>query len=1024
MNRPALLLLVAVTVVVLDLLVSSSVSAEFTGLHHHHHIHSANKDVSDEVSHRCIHDSHIIPSMQDRPIIVGSETSGREGAALAQAGIRIMLKVDDLSTPGKFCQSASGTVPDYIGGSIACTADTVLSDAQRTELVSKILPAAVQRLTAAIQVETMTANIVPASSTTCGSNGITISSADTTSGIPNADLVIYIAAAPIASVGTIAFASFCQLHGSTMRPTIGKAVFSPKYIKGLFDSDASYRETMITTAMHEILHAMGFSWQFFSNDFFKSGGPRIVGNVTRRGKTVFFISGANAVKAAQDHLNCSTQSDLAELEDQGGSGTSQSHTERRLFFLDVMNGIASPKAVLSSITLGIMHDSGYYFPVYSQAGTLIWGKGVGCTFANDKCVNGGLANGAEFFCFAEGDGCTFDNTSVGSCSLQTHANDIPETYFRYYPGDPKRGGSTGDLMDACPFVRPYSDYECPSTSRAASESERILGYRFGSGSRCVKAPNLIKAGFTAAASAYRCLGVTCHIGNYISMTLSDGSTATCPLTGAAGAAAMPAGWNGAIECPSFRDYCTGVALAAGGTPAPAAPSTSSPTTSATTTVITLLSDLASASTTAAPPTPAPLFRSDPGFVFTISGGLALFRILASPSNAEKLSEALRKDLSAALGVPESAITIQSVVRSDGTSNAALTKATVRATVIPQNMMGVIDGQRLVATVDTVAPAWLANTNALHLGEGSASGVFFESVAPLTNSSNLARDTVCSHGCRLFIVACIIFGTVILAWIGFLGHSIYRFFVPYVEPPPQQPAEPSTSSSPATATAGPRPAGIAPDSKIQEQQQQQQQSQSQGRYSSIRQQQQQQQPDDIAQDVSSPPRSSAAAAAALSEPASLTPSSVISPIAGPAAAGKRSQSGGGAAAATNEPFASPPSSVAETNNIVDNNSGAIASRNINNNAAAPVTVKAQPTKSSFYNPAGQVPASSIAPAVPAATAANFRVKMPPPAVPARPTGAAVSRPQQQRQQQQQAGDRESVPAGLIPSPTTTTTGHSQ
>jgi hypothetical protein len=69
------------------------------------------------------------------------------------------------------------------------------------------------------------------------------------------------------------------------------------------------------------------------------------------------------------------------------------HWEKTLFGNEMMTASGSENSILSSITLGLLEDSGWYKVDYNMAGNLVWGKGQGCAFLD-------LSNGHNFkeFC--------------------------------------------------------------------------------------------------------------------------------------------------------------------------------------------------------------------------------------------------------------------------------------------------------------------------------------------------------------------------------------------------------------------------------------------------------------------------------------------------------------------------------------------------------------------------------------------------------------------------------------------------
>ena len=83
--------------------------------------------------------------------------------------------------------------------------------------------------------------------------------------------------------------------------------------------------------------------------------------------------------------------------------------------------VNTAKPVYSRITLALLEDSGWYYPDYSKAQHLSWGKGRGCAFATKSCMEL-MEEGESSFCGSVMEGgvktsCTADLTAVGSCNL-------------------------------------------------------------------------------------------------------------------------------------------------------------------------------------------------------------------------------------------------------------------------------------------------------------------------------------------------------------------------------------------------------------------------------------------------------------------------------------------------------------------------------------------------------------------------------------------------------------------------------
>ena len=121
------------------------------------------------------------------------------------------------------------------------------------------------------------------------------------------------------------------------------------------------------------------------------------------------------------HYNCNKLSG-AELEDQGEEGTALTHWEKRLFEVrklnhtnhlyfrimfhyynnkqnthtfhlhfscyqnEAMTGTHTQNPIYSRITMALMEDTGWYMPNYELADDLKWGRGLGCDFALQSCL--------------------------------------------------------------------------------------------------------------------------------------------------------------------------------------------------------------------------------------------------------------------------------------------------------------------------------------------------------------------------------------------------------------------------------------------------------------------------------------------------------------------------------------------------------------------------------------------------------------------------------------------------------------
>jgi hypothetical protein len=129
------------------------------------------------------------------------------------------------------------------------------------------------------------------------------------------------------------------------------------------------------------------------------------------------------------------------------------------FYPEMLSGVISPTTnVLSTLTLALMEDTGWYKANYTQASANPWGLNAGCDFVNGACMI--PADPPEipeysrgFFC-NEGSarGCSPEMTHKMACTVIDYDYIIPKVLppskFSYFPSTPTRGGPRQG--DYCP----------------------------------------------------------------------------------------------------------------------------------------------------------------------------------------------------------------------------------------------------------------------------------------------------------------------------------------------------------------------------------------------------------------------------------------------------------------------------------------------------------------------------------------------------------------------------------------------
>ena len=223
-----------------------------------------------------------------------------------------------------------------------CGPSDVLSDAQREYVTGTILPAALQFFTDTLAVVPVVGRLalnhpIPESSCVSPAEGIcneficcdsNFPPADKANGVPNSDFHVYVTARPT-SGNIIAWALTCQAD-QYGRPTAGQINFGP----GLLSTDATQLAQQLSTAIHELTHALGFSASAFST--WRSPGSDVVWSGTLNGVAVNALITPNIATAASAQFGCLSGSWTPMpagglLEDYGGSGTVGSHWKKRVF---------------------------------------------------------------------------------------------------------------------------------------------------------------------------------------------------------------------------------------------------------------------------------------------------------------------------------------------------------------------------------------------------------------------------------------------------------------------------------------------------------------------------------------------------------------------------------------------------------------------------------------------------------------------------------------------------------------------
>jgi hypothetical protein len=215
------------------------------------------------------------------------------------------------------------------------------------------------------------------------------------------------------------------------------------------------------------------------------------------------------------------------------------HWERRLFKSDLMNPVVdglefNPR--ISTTTLAYFADSGWYQVDLSRTSlSASWGRGAGCAFVEENCINNDgqvPASYEPYFCnegpgidsegyATEINGCTPDLTRKASCSIGQYVSELPPEYqyFNYTHG--ANVGGSDAFMDYCPVFSGFSNGLCSdSRNEALIRINRME--RFGSrNSRCLACQD------KSSTKVALCLPIACVVDDRSLRVQIDGIWRVC-----------------------------------------------------------------------------------------------------------------------------------------------------------------------------------------------------------------------------------------------------------------------------------------------------------------------------------------------------------------------------------------------------------------------------------------------------------------------------------------------------------------
>jgi leishmanolysin len=329
---------------------------------------------------------------------------------------------------------------------------------------------------------------------------------------------------------TVASARYCTSASGSRRPTIAMVTFNTYQVKPA-NGNILLHERHQYLLIHEMMHSFGVSGSLFSYFLDANGNTRRghIKSVSLNGSTRKVIDVDFLTERARKHFGCSTLPGLY-LEDDGGSGTTGSHLDKKFFMYEVMTSGTYYGRRVTQFSLGILEASGWYSPDYSFAEPFFYGQGQGCSFFTKSCSS----NTAYFdeFCTGSSRGCSHVGRSGSRC----------------YSGD--------SLSDGCRYQLPDLDYDCENSD--AEDYARLPDLQVfgrGAGSKCFM--GTLNTRKSSSATSF-CFKYSCNgSGSNTQLNVQVGSkTLTCSREGPL----LVDGYYGSINCPDPQTFCNTVGV--------------------------------------------------------------------------------------------------------------------------------------------------------------------------------------------------------------------------------------------------------------------------------------------------------------------------------------------------------------------------------------------------------------------------------------------------------------------------------
>lgn len=450
--------------------------------------------------------------------------------------IRFKVFTGALNDTNKYCNETGVSRTNFINKNLMCGDADILTPEKKKIYQDIIIPRAIKLHAERLLVKPVSGKLVVPTSLPLPCSLFSIPKEHKSTGVDNADMILYAAAGPMD--GGVAWAMTCATLKDNNRPSVGVMNYNPGQIVE--------KELAVRILAHEIAHALGFVYRAMDSKGILSVDYGVRGKYSLR-----IVSGNNTRMKAREHFGCD---EIAGMELAATLTRPGSHWNRR-HALDELMSTTVRAGRYTALTMAAFVDLGYFRANWSMAEPMSWGNNTGCDFLQTKCEGNKSFSDKypNMFCGAD-DGkmlrCTSDRHYVGRCTNATFV---------------WRGGA----RDKCPVVASFFGTVKGETdsvlSRCSNASVDFLpGSLVGNNSWCLDAESLVVNAATDGKEESAenntvggvCAEVLCKEGKVKVKYLGNDTWHDCEEDGEIQVSSANFTDGGKIKCPRYTEVCT------------------------------------------------------------------------------------------------------------------------------------------------------------------------------------------------------------------------------------------------------------------------------------------------------------------------------------------------------------------------------------------------------------------------------------------------------------------------------------